>query len=100
MAEELTVQDRIRHNLRNKTYEATYDAVNAKIEEGKDEVRHGEGFWGVIKAFIFQIAEMLGLDKWLARMFGTPIPEKEEVQALSSQVADSVSRALTDDKFV
>lgn len=101
IVEDVSVQARLRENIRTQTSAATNDAVNGTIEAEKESVRSNEqgGFWGFLKSIIFKIAEFLGAEGWLAGMMGVPIPEKQEVGTLSKQVGDTVSRTLTDPDF-
>lgn len=108
-------QKLVRSNIHNQVYNATQDAVHHEIDQGKNDVRNGvirkpDGevdkdapwytqLWAWIKSLIFAIAEAFGFEKGLAKMFGSPIPETNEVKSLSNQVAVSASTALTDDKF-
>lgn len=101
MADEETAPNaRIRANIRAQVFDATHEAVEDKVEAGKDAARQGDGsFWGWLKSIFFQLAEALGIESWVARLTGSPIPEKQEITALSASVADTVSATLTDKDF-
>lgn len=108
-------QKRLQENIRAQVASASEAAINEGIEKEKEDIRRGvvknddgtekkdagffEQLWATIKGWIFQIAEAFGFDKWLANMVGSPIPEQTEVKAVSEQVAESVSKALTDPDF-
>lgn len=91
----------IRNIIFDQTAEATELAISRKIDDKKNQIRNGDGsLWGMLKGFIFQLAELFHFDRWLAHAFGTPIPEDHEVKAAARQVADSVSSVLVDDPAV
>ncbi len=98
----------VRESIRARVFSATQTGIYEKIEDEKSAIRsarveEGDSFfgimWKVLKSFIFSIAEMLGFDKQLAEFFGMPIPDNKEVDAVSNQVANTVSKALTDKEF-
>ena len=98
----------MRETIRASVFDATQAGIYKKIDEEKEEIRSGSArqgdnllqvIWKMIKSFIFMIAEALNLDKPLAKLMGMPIPEEKEVTAISNQVAQSVSHAMTDKSF-
>lgn len=102
---EKTQANRLRDVLYKQIYPQVENGVNEGVEDEKNRIRRGgtapgagfwEQLWAAIKGFIFQIAEALGFDKWLAKAFGMPIPEKQDVAALSGQITHSITDVLTE----
>lgn len=92
----------------NDVLRATTAGIYQKIEDEKSAVRNAtaeEGdsifgwLWKMLKSFIFAIAEAFGFEKQLAGFFGMPIPEDAEVTKAATQVAHTVSHAVTDKNF-
>lgn len=70
--------------------------ISDGIEDEKNRLRYGSGFWGSILGFLFQLAEALGIDKWVAGLFGKHIPDETDKKILTDQVTASVSDVLTE----
>lgn len=92
----LPVNDAIRaqvaEGIHREVYSSTRAVITQRVEDGVNKIRNGGGLMG----FIFKIAEFLGLEKLLAKMFGQPIPEKQEINNVSRVVADSVTQTVTE----
>lgn len=70
--------------------------ISDGIEDEKNNIRYGSGFFGAIVGFLFRLAEALGIDKWVAGLFGKHIPDENDKQILTNQVTASVSDVLTE----
>lgn len=89
------IRNTVRQRLYDKAYGDTHKAVTERVEHDVDAIRNGGGIMG----FIFKIAEFFGMEKWLVGLMGSPIPSEAEIQAVSHQVATSVSDTMTSKDF-
>lgn len=94
-APDASVRKAVRDKIHNEVFTEVSAKVTSRVNDGINKIRNDGGFMGLI----FQIAEFLGLEKFLARLVGNPIPEKTEINALAGRTAASVSDTLTAENF-
>lgn len=80
------IRAQVGNEVNRVVYEETKAGITKHVEDGLSAMRNN-GFLGIL----FQFLEMIGLGKFVAKLFGKPIPEEQEINNAAQIAADAAS---------